>query len=668
MSFRTLLLTVVLGLILVSSLLTSAFGLRGVRLAIYALLEKQISTTLEAVTSLVEEHFEPSSRLLETFSRAIQSGKLSLDDPVELAKTFAKALEFEDGIAWISFGYADGSFAGGWTQGGLTVINISRPDGGAPQEWVLDRSGRLEPHANINLPATFDARQRPWFQLALESTDRAWTPPYDFATGERGISVAQAVRAPSGELLGVLTVDFILSDVAAYLDKLTHDFRGEPMVFSINGKLLATPKTMVDSPVVEEVRRLLASQGQGTQFEKEGLVLHIETPHDTYFVGFQTAEIPGGLDCVSAILFSRKVAFEGVDHIVAVTLATALGALGLSLIAGFLLAGRIASPLKALSQVVARVGNFQLEPTPLPKSGIKEVRVLSESVERMRTGLESFSHYVPVDLVRDLVRSGGVAALGGERREISLMFCDLAGFTAYAEKTSPEAAVETLTSYFESFGGAIEESGGVIDKFLGDGIMALFNAPGKIPNPAAAACRAALLGTETFAGCPIQSSAPSSFVARVGLHTGEVLVGNVGTASRFTYTAIGDAVNLCSRLEGLNKAYGTKILASSALRQQAGEEEFLWRRLDRVSVVGRIEPLDIDELMGFRDQATPEALQTATTYSRALEAFLAQCWQDAESLLRELPPDDQPSQMLFHRVALAKQEGGTPTVRGFVEK
>jgi hypothetical protein len=123
---------------------------------------------------------------------------------------------------------------------------------------------------------------------------------------------------------------------------------------------------MQASPAVEEVLRLLGDQRHLTSIENQGHILQISTPDDTYFVGFQTAHIPGGLDCVSAILFSRKVAFEGVDHIVLVTLATALGALVLSLLAGFVLAGRIASPLKAISQVVARVGNFQLEPTPLP--------------------------------------------------------------------------------------------------------------------------------------------------------------------------------------------------------------------------------------------------------------------------------------------------------------
>jgi len=668
MSFRAILLTVVLGLILVSTLVTTAFGARGVRLAINTLLEKQIFTTLEAITSLVQEHFEPAERLLETFAHDIQSGKIPGNDPIMLAKEFARALEYEDGVTWISFGYADGSFAGGWIQNGQTAINVSNPDGSPPKEWLIDSKGNLEPFFGKNLPADFDSRKRPWFQLALENTERAWTLPYDFATGERGITVVQAVRTEAGELIGVLTVDFVLSDVAAYLDKLTKDFRGEPMVFSVNGQLLAIPKTMDSLPVVEKVREMIAAKGLEAGIEDHATVVQLSVADDRYFVGFQATHIPGGLECVSAILLSRRLAFEGVDQIVLFTAALALTSLLLSLVAGFILAERIASPLKALSHAVARVGNFQLEPTPLPKSGINEVRVLSESVERMRTGLESFSHYVPVELVRDLVRSGGVAALGGERREISLMFCDLAGFTAYAEKNSPEAAVDTLTSYFESFGDAIEQSGGVIDKFLGDGIMALFNAPGIIPQPAAAACRAALIGTASFAKCPIQGNGGANFVARVGLHTGEVLVGNVGTPNRFTYTAIGDAVNLCSRLEGLNKAYGTNILVSSALRQQAGEEEFLWRRLDRVSVVGRVEPLDIDELMGFRNQATQESLQIAHTYSRALEAFLARRWQDAESLLQQLPDGDLPTQMLLNRIAVGQREGEAQVVRGFLEK
>lgn len=671
MSFRAILLTVVLGLILASTLTTTGLGARGLRVAIKTLLERQITATLDGVTRLVEGHFQPAERLLEVLSREIVSGALPLNDPFVLGRKFARDLEFEDGIAWFSFGFSNGDFVGARRSGSSLFLNVSRAGENVSREWRLEGDGPPVELPKASLPPSYDARKRIWFQMALEGEGMVWTPPYDFASGERGITVSQTVRRPDGEVLGVLTVDFYLSDVADYLEQLTRDFRGEPLVFSIHGAILAVPKSLADSPVLERMRTMIRADLE--KLEAGGWagtrIFEIPMPHDTYFAGVRAARIPGGLECVSAIVFSRSQAFGAVDRVVWISLLTAAAALVVSLVVGFLLANRMASPLKGLAREVARVGNFQLESTPLPRSLIREVKVLSDAVERMRTGLKSFSHYVPVDLVRDLVRSGGVAALGGERRTISVMFCDLAGFTAFSEKKSPETAVETLTTYFESFGPAIEACGGVIDKFLGDGIMALFNAPEKIPDAPASACRAALRGAEDFAG-RIPPSGDGPLGVRVGLHAGEVLVGNVGTATRFTYTAIGDVVNLCSRLEGLNKQYGTRILASSAIRDAAGETEFLWRHLDRVTVVGREEPLDIHELIGFRSSASSEAIARAETYSRALMAFLDRRWDEADTLLGAME-DDSAAQILRQRIAEARdgvEETGWTGVRRAREK
>ncbi len=153
-----------------------------------------------------------------------------------------------------------------------------------------------------------------------------------------------------------------------------------------------------------------------------------------------------------------------------------------------MLARRIARPLRAVTEGVRRIGRFELQEADFPRSHIHEVEVLSSSVQRMRHSLQSFAQYVPVDVVRDLIRAGGVAGLGGNRRIVTVMFCDLQGFTSYAEKVSPETAVDTLTAYFEVFVRAIDKQGGVVDKFLGDGLMALFNAPSTLPAHAAAAC------------------------------------------------------------------------------------------------------------------------------------------------------------------------------------
>ncbi|MEI6033384.1 MAG: adenylate/guanylate cyclase domain-containing protein [Verrucomicrobiae bacterium] len=667
-SFRSTLLAVILGLIFASSLSTTWFNAGVLQSVILTLLNRQIETTLDAVTGRVEALFEPSDRLLLTFAKRIQTGSLPISDPIETARGFSEALLFEAGIKWIGFGYADGRFAGASLDGEELVFNVSAPDGSAQQEWKPDSSGKLVPFYRNPAPGPFDARERIWFQMAKDQKGIVWTPPYEFTDQEgRGISVTQSVRAQDGTLIGVLTVDFLLKDVTDYLDHLKKEFQGDTLVFSIRGHILASPKSLDSDPMIDRIRERLEGQESYEKIQREGgrLVMNLSVLGEKYFAGVRSAVVPGNLDCISAIIFSRKQAFGAIEKTIFHGVLTALVALGASLTVGFFLAGRIANPLKSLARDVARIARFDLSPHPMPRSDIREIRALSDSIELMRTGLQSFSHYVPVDLVRDLVHSGGVAELGGERRDISIMFCDLAGFTAYAENTSPEDALKILTAYFEDFGSAIDANAGEIDKFLGDGVMGIFNAPERIANPAAAACRAALQGIASM------QARESRFTVRIGLHCGSCLVGNVGTAKRFTYTAIGDSVNLTSRLEGINKLYATQIIASSAFQEAAGDGEFLWRRLDRVAVAGRAAPLDIYELMAFRATAPAGALSAAGNYSAAFEAFLQRDFERASRLLAPLAATDEPSRLLLARIAnelsgASEPDGGG--VNRFLEK
>jgi len=664
-SFRSILLAVILGLILAASISTTWFNARVLQSVILTLMDRQIETTLDAVTGRVEALFEPSDRLLLTFAGRIRSGTFPISDPVEVARGLAEALQFEDGIKWISFGYADGRFAGASSDRGRSVLNVSSP-GDRPQEWTADPAGKLVPFQRGSELQAFDARERIWFQLAEDQKGMVWTPPYEFADGEgSGVSVTLAVRADDGTLIGVLAVDFLLKDVTDYLDHLKKEFQGDTLIFSIRGHILASPKDLNSDPIIEKIREELEGEGTYEQIQRERghLIRKFPVKGDTFYAGIRSASVPGDLDCVSAIIFSRKQAFGAIEKTIYHGILTALVTLGVSLTAGFLLAGRIANPLKSLAGDVARIARFDLSPHPQPRSGIREIRALAESIELMRTGLQSFSHYVPVDLVRDLVHSGGVAELGGERRDIAIMFCDLAGFTSYAENTAPEDAVKILTAYFEDFGGAIDANDGEIDKFLGDGMMGIFNAPERIANPAAAACRSALQGVAAM------RARESRFAVRIGLHCGSCLVGNVGTSKRFTYTAIGDCVNLTSRLEGINKHYSTQIIASSAFQQAAGDGEFLWRRLDRVAVAGRTAPLDIYELLSFRSDASADALRIAENYSAAFEAFLRREFEHASKLLAPLP--DEPSRLLQGRIAhelAGIPEPGQEGVNRFLEK
>lgn len=650
MSFRNLLVTILLGLILLSTGAVAWLGITGVAEAIRQLTRGQMAASLDSVSSQVEGLFDPADRMLLLTREKILSGELPVDDPARLARRLAHALSFEEDISWLSFGYPDGSFAGATLRNKRVYLNTSTPDGGPPEMQEVMPDGSLGPPRPETGVASFDARTRPWFQKALAGEGLVWLEPYDFVGGGRGIGVSLAAKRTDGKLVGVLGVDFELNDIARHLRRLADQTGGETMIFFTDGTLIASSETQPDSPVIRAVRKVFDQPGEKLRMAERGWISDtIAIDGERFLVGLHLNRISGGLECVSAVVFERETTLGAIERGLRRSFLTALAALALSLGAGFLLARRIAHPLRAVTEGVSRIGRFELKDAAFPRSRIREVEVLSASVQRMRDSLQSFAQYVPVDVVRDLIRSGGVAGLGGNRRTVTVMFCDLKGFTSYAENVDPETAVDTLTTYFEIFVRAIDEQGGVVDKFLGDGIMALFNAPSPLPAHAAAACRAALLAQRELAAAGDAGGYLPE--VRTGLHSGEALVGNVGTEQRFSFTAIGDCVNLGSRLESLNKRYGTRIIASDVVRQECGDNEFLWRLLDLVAVEGRREKLEIFELINFRADATDEQRRIADIYPVALRLFWRHEFAAARVELEKIAGIDPASRLLLSRIS-----------------
>ena len=653
MSFRNLLISILLGLILLSTGAVAWLGITGVAEAIRKLTRGQMAASLDSVGAQIEGLFDPADRLLLLAREKVLAGELPTANAEQLARRLAHKLAFEEDISWLSFGYPDGAFAGATLRNKRIYLNTSKPDGKPPVMREVLPDGQLGAPFPENGVASFDARMRPWFEKALASDGLVWLEPYDFVGGGRGIGVSLAARRPDGALVGVLGIDFELNDIAARLERLASQTAGETMIFFTDGTLIASSEGRIDSPVIRAVRTVFDQPGEKLRMTERGWVSDaVDIDGQTFLVGLRLIRISGGLECVSAVVFEREATLGAIERGLRRSFLTALGALIVSLAAAFLLARRIARPLRAVTENVRRIGRFELQEADFPRSHIREVEVLSTSVRRMRDSLQSFAQYVPVDVVRDLIQSGGVAELGGNRRTVTVMFCDLQGFTTYAEKVDPEKAVDTLTAYFEIFVRAIDAQGGVVDKFLGDGIMALFNAPSVLPAHAAAACRATLLAHRELArGGDIGGYLP---LVRTGLHSGEALVGNVGTEQRFSFTAIGDCVNLASRLESLNKSYGTRIIASDVVREECGDKEFLWRLLDLVAVEGRREKLEIFELMNFLADATDEQRRIAELYPQALRLFWRHEFAAARTALEKIAAIDPPSRALLQRIS---QEG-----------
>jgi adenylate cyclase len=196
----------------------------------------------------------------------------------------------------------------------------------------------------------------------------------------------------------------------------------------------------------------------------------------------------------------------------------------------------------------------------------------------------------------------------------------------------------------------LRQHSGTIDKFIGDGLLGFFNAPERVPHHENLACRATLIGLQELA-LRQHDGQTLPFRTRVGLHCGDVLVGNIGTPERFAYTVLGDVVNVASRLENLNKVYGTQVLTSGDVREHAGDD-FEWRHLDRVSVAGRKGGMDIYELMGLKDGVEEDRLHHRKLYEEALELYFARSFWDARRIfgqVAEKAPGDKAALLMMTR-------------------
>jgi PAS domain S-box-containing protein len=257
--------------------------------------------------------------------------------------------------------------------------------------------------------------------------------------------------------------------------------------------------------------------------------------------------------------------------------------------------------------------------------------------------------YAPVDLVRRLYREKSEPALGGELMEISIMFSDIKGFTTFSEQLDPSQLADMLGLYLETLSHIIQQdTHGTIDKYIGDAIMTIWNAPEPVRNHPQMACLAAVRcrqAARSLAQTPEWRGFPA-FETRFGLHCAKALVGHFGARDRMNYTAIGDAINLASRLEGLNKRYGSSIVASKTVVERA-KEAFDFRLLDVVAVKGKSNPITIYELLGTKG-ALEHCHQAVSAYETAFEEYSAGNFERALALLRE-NSSDPPSRVLMER-------------------
>ncbi|WP_149541100.1 adenylate/guanylate cyclase domain-containing protein [Siccirubricoccus phaeus] len=567
--------------------------------------------------------------------------------------------------------------------GGAFALREIPPQGlaaGGPEHWsFLDARGQLL--QRLTRPASgADFRQTPWYLQARGDEEVRVSTLYDLAlVGRPGLSLSRQVPG-AGAVLGL---DVTLDQLAGLLARL----RGSPgsvlFLFTEDGILLAHQDPAIAAPALAGGRTRWTTLADAAdpllRLVWRDYAQGRLRPGQTARLEGEEAPILVRLAAVTELAEPRllvAVAAPLADFTAPVDQALRDGTLlaAAALLAGLLaigtLAWRIAHPLGVLTREAEAIHRLEFTEAAPVRSHITEIARLSGAMAGMKSALRVFGAYVPRSLVQRLMAEESAARIGGEQRRISVMFSDVEGFTSLAEGLPPAELMRIASAYFEELTGELLACHATIDKYIGDAVMALWNAPQDDAAHARHACRAALQARlltnalcERFAarGWP-------RLRTRFGLHSGEAVVGNVGSSDRMSYTAIGSMVNLASRLEGMNKLYGTQILISEATRKAAGEG-FITRPVDCVLAKGAAQPLELHELLGLATvdslaeaklRPDPAALAGLPAWRRMMGAYRAGRFQAAEAALAEAGDPAADPLLAVYAARLAGLRDGAP--------
>jgi len=557
----------------------------------------------------------------------------------ELVRRELLVLRANPGFSWVSFADPDGAFTGVHRRpdGTLIIKQTRLVDGKSVLEERAVDTGQLihsEPDSG------YDPRTRPFYARATAAKALVWTDPYVFFDeAVPGITCAEPVYGGDGALRGVVSVDFDLNSLSAFVATLHASAHARVFIYTDDGLVLAHPTAQVITRGAHGAGKLVTAD----DLQDEALRAYFHAgAHETFSSGGErylaTARpfSPGaGLHWHVGVIAPESDFTGALERMTRDILLVSIVVIVIAVVFALTFARRVARPLVHLAKEMDRVGQFDLDGEDPPASRYREIEMMNHALVRTRKGLASFGVYVPRDLVRAVLASGQRAELGGKTRPMSVFFSDLAGFTSLSETMTPAQLVELLGVYFDEMSTVIGAHHGTIDKFIGDAIMAFWNAPVDDPDHAVHAVGAALAFQRKLDEIKRRDPSLAGLSARIGIASGDVVVGNIGAHQRMNYTVMGDTVNLASRLEGLGKAYGTKILISEGCRRAAGDA-IVARAIDVVAVKGKSQGVRVYEPLALADQAEDRVRALAARSAHAFDAYLARRWGEAAALYDQI--------------------------------
>jgi adenylate cyclase len=484
----------------------------------------------------------------------------------------------------------------------LATRIIIRSQSPATEKWIY-RNSDYESLDSTQTTPEYDHRERDWYKETGEIPRTYWSKPYQFSTdGEQGLTVSFPVIDIGGTINLVVAADISLAKISEFVQQNPVTENSISGAFDSSGRVIAGPGFLdADSDQnqavwLQHIWPEIYESFQGF-LENPQNVFKVHSKDDTadWLITFKPTGI---MDWYAVTAIPQEDLTSQAMVTIKKMLLFSLAAFLVMIVLIYIMVSRVSRPLVKISEETNRLKQFDLEGIKPVSSKIAEIESVSHSLVTSVGALKAFRSYLPAELVRQLVEQGKGGELGGEKQELTIFFSDIANFTGVSERLDPQQLMLQLSEYFDVVTQLIMKEGGTVDKYIGDSIMAFWGAPVVVDTPAKKACHVALEAQKRIAKLNNrwEEEGKPRFETRIGLHTGEAIVGNVGSSERMNYSAIGDGVNLASRLEGLNKEFSTQIIISEATRLQI-LDWFQCRPLGDVKIKGKTKPVRVYELV-----------------------------------------------------------------------
>ena len=639
------------------------------RRALASLWQNLSGSVADSITQRSLRYLEPAVPYMGMTDRLAKDRKIDPDDRMAILDYFKAGLTANPEFTWASYGDETGSYLAAYRTPNGEVHGTWRDQatdakGAKSTLWRDFRAGsdgKWKPYREKR--ELYDPRLRKWYQDAAKTAGRGvWGEPFLFTSRKQPGFIYSRRYMRDGKLHGVWAVQWEVKYLSDYLANINFGSTGKVYIVNKQGLVVGHPEFQVLKTLPGGEQAILrADEHPDPMLRGAWAAWNKKNRSERFAFGDYLGladEFPAssGIDWVVMGVVPSADFFGEARRQAMIALFISSLCLLLAVAFGAFLATRVSTALREMSVEMDRIGQFELTDHKLAaqRSIVREVNVMGDAADRMKSSLRSFGKYVPTGLVRELIQSGTEASLGGTKKELTILFCDIAGFTTISEQMEPDVLVEVLAEYFAAASDAVAANGGTVDKFIGDAVMAFWGAPADVEDAPRKACRAAIQIQARVheMSARWQAQGRPRFEVRIGLNTGVALVGNIGSRTRMNYTVMGDAVNLASRLEGLNKAYGTNIMLGETTAAKV-KDTMVLRPLDWVAVKGKAHAILVHELLGEAVALDGKEKRAAELHWRALELYRGRKFVEAAAAFEQVGPafgaQDEASRLMAER-------------------